>query len=247
MALKKQSSDAADAVLKKKSTPTSKTTSKSPSKSISKPTLRLEKNLLKKHESLVALDEVGRGSAAGPVAVGAVLLNPSLSKPPSGLNDSKKLSPLVRENLVSQIRSWCPSSVGYASCEEVDEWGMTTALTIAARRALDLLNPNPGIVLLDGSYDWINNDSLLKPGFLYDLPKLEVITIVKGDAKCLSIAAASIVAKVERDSLMQELSKDFPNYGWDSNKGYLSQKHLAALREFGFSKHHRMSWDYPLD
>lgn len=210
------------------------------------PSMRPVLDLLDDHTVVLAVDEVGRGAAAGPCSVGVVLCAPPLKPAPDGLADSKSLSATKRRVLVDPIKQWVPSAVGHASAREIDEWGLTTALTLAFHRALHVLPvPAPPAVLLDGSYDWVNpKPRLILPDELRGLSPLSVSTIVKGDQSCTAIAAASILAKVERDAMMIELDRDHPGYGWASNKGYLSAAHVDGLRTLGFSPQHRRSWSY---
>lgn len=211
------------------------------------PNLTLERSLLAEYASLVALDEVGRGAAAGPVSVGAVLMTAPLLDSPPGVRDSKILSPKRRLELVEPIRAWAPSSVGHASPHEVDEFGIILALTIAARRAVAGLTSIPAFALVDGDIDWVNPpSSLFLPSELVDVDQIPFRTVVRGDAHHTSIAAASVLAKVARDAMMRESAELHPTYGWDSNKGYLSPQHIAAIRKFGLTDLHRRSWSYPL-
>lgn len=210
------------------------------------PSLRHVRRLLRSFTAVLAVDEVGRGAAAGPCSVGVVCLVNPLPKPPAGLADSKTLSPSRRTALAAAVESWLPVSVAHASPAEIDEWGISLALTLAFRRALTtLFVPEDAIVLLDGSYDWVNpKASLFLPAELSQVVPFQVETMVRGDASCSAIAAASIVAKVVRDSLMDGLAGGHPMYGWESNKGYLSAQHAASIRNLGLSSEHRRSWSY---
>lgn len=210
------------------------------------PSLRHVRRLLRTAPVVLAVDEVGRGAAAGPASVGVLRLADPLPKPPAGLADSKTLSPSRRRALAVEVESWLPVAVAHASPAEVDEWGISLALTLAFRRALATLSvPESAVVLLDGSYDWANpKPTLLLPSELVHAVPLQVETMVRGDASCTAIAAASIVAKVVRDSLMDDLATRHPGYGWEKNKGYLSESHVAGLRALGFSTEHRRSWSY---
>lgn len=196
------------------------------------PNFHVEKELLLRHASLAALDEVGRGCVAGPVSVGAVLLYPTTPEPPSGVRDSKLLSPSRRTALRPLLIEWAPSyGVGHASAPEVDSLGLSDALRLAATRALALLSDTPSVVLLDGSHDWLSS-----PGAGF-----EVLTRVKADRDCASVAAASVLAKTERDTLMAN-SPLAALYGLAENKGYLTAAHLEALKVHGPSVEHRRSW-----
>jgi ribonuclease HII len=176
---------------------------------------------------VVGIDEVGRGSWAGPLTLGAVVL-PTQGRV-NGIRDSKMLSPGKRELLFDRIADWAQAwSVGHASHQECDELGMAEAQRLAARRCLALLEVVPDRVLLDGNWDFVDG-----------VPSR---TIVRGDQTCLSIAAASIMAKVSRDRLMRDASEHYPAYAFDENKGYPSPAHRVALAGFGPSAIHRRSW-----
>ncbi|RLP75044.1 ribonuclease HII [Mycetocola tolaasinivorans] len=188
---------------------------------------------------VIGCDEVGRGAVAGPVAVGMAVFIPGLGTPPDGLRDSKLVSEKKRIVLEPLVRVWAPlHAVGMASAEEVDAIGIVPALALAGKRALGILHAAGAdvagaTILLDGSHDW------LSPGLA---SPLDVRTRVKADRDCVSVAAASIIAKVERDTLMQEQDAAFPQYGWASNKGYGSPTHLEALRQHGLTPQHRATW-----
>lgn len=178
---------------------------------------------------MVGLDEVGRGSMAGPLAVGAVVLprQPHIA----GLDDSKRLAPEQREVVAAEVmkRALC-WHVEYVEPHVIDELGMTASLKRAFLGAVAHVEESFGrvnAILLDG------NPLRLDP---------REVNVVKGDSKCASIAAASVVAKVHRDHLMDELSQSYPQYGFDSNKGYGTQAHRDALAEFGLTDIHRRSF-----
>ncbi|HUY43182.1 MAG TPA: ribonuclease HII [Acidimicrobiales bacterium] len=199
---------------------------------------------------VAGIDEVGRGALAGPLMVGAVLLASERAHP-EGLDDSKRLTARRREALVPEIRSWCDASaVGLASAAEIDEVGLTGALRLAGWRALEMLDVTPTHVLLDGAHDFLTPPaapSLLTGEAHSDHSSLvPVTTVVRGDSRSALIAAASVLAKVERDALMCALSPRFLAYGWSRNKGYGSASHLAALRDLGPSSQHRTSWRLPM-
>ncbi|MDG2114899.1 MAG: ribonuclease HII [Actinomycetota bacterium] len=178
---------------------------------------------------VVGVDEVGRGAWAGPLTVGAVVL-PKAGRV-NGVRDSKLLSPAQRELLFDRIADWALGwSVGHASDRECDELGMSDAQRLATRRAIDALPVQPDRVLLDGNWNYIDY-----------LPSR---TLVKGDLTCLSIAAASIMAKVVRDRLMIEAAQHHPAYGFDGNKGYPAPDHVMALAGYGPSSIHRRSWAF---
>ena len=214
------------------------------------PNLSVERGLLKDGSvSLAAVDEVGRGSLAGPVSVGIVVIDATVRNSLEGVRDSKELSPAVRNALVPKIREWaCDFAVGHASPAEIDDFGIIGALRLAGHRALVQLHTEPAVVLLDGSHDWFTppeQASFLELGsdVLSSVPP--VITQVKADRTCVSVAAASVLAKVERDAMMVKLSSVHPAYGWEDNKGYASPGHIAALAAHGASIEHRRSWKLP--
>ncbi|WP_309225328.1 ribonuclease HII [Quadrisphaera sp. INWT6] len=212
------------------------------------PTLRHEREVLRSGHALVAgVDEVGRGALAGPVSVGVVVVDPSTRSAPVGLRDSKLLAPRAREALVPKLRRWAPASaVGHASAAEVDALGILRALRLAGSRALHALPELPTAVLLDGDYDWLRRPPAPPESSCAPLPgPVEVSTLVKGDLRCAAVAAASVLAKVERDGLMADLDAEHPGYGWAGNKGYSAPGHLAALRELGPCEQHRRSWRLP--
>ena len=188
---------------------------------------------------VIGCDEVGRGALAGPVAVGLCVVDRSSGAHPVGLRDSKLLSEKKREELAPLAAAWAlHSAVGLASSAEVDEFGIIAALGIAGRRALISLHESgalvrESVILLDGAHDWLS-PALAKP--------LTVLTRVKADRDCSSVAAASVVAKVHRDRLMIDADSVHPGYGWSGNKGYGSAAHLAAIAELGATDFHRRSW-----
>jgi ribonuclease HII len=208
------------------------------------PTLRLERRLLRSGVTrLGAMDEVGRGSPAGPVHVGLVVLDPSCSRPPSGIRDSKLLAATARERLVPRIESWVAAwAVGVATSDEIDALGLTGALRLAGTRALGQVDEPPDHVLLDGNYDWLTPVDGPRVGTLRPVVQVQV----KADLTCTSVAAASILAKVARDAVMVGLASDYPDYAWDANKGYATEAHFAAIRRHGVTPHHRKSWRLPL-
>ncbi len=173
------------------------------------------------------VDEAGRGPWAGPVSAGAVILDPS--NIPRGLDDSKKLTARVREALEPQIiASAIAWGVGFASVEEIDALNILGATGLAMRRAVEALKVTPALALVDGNYR-------------FALP-CAVQTVVGGDGKSLSIAAASILAKVARDRLMVAMEDRHPGYGFASHKGYHATAHVDALVRLGPSSIHRRSW-----
>lgn len=204
------------------------------------PTLEVEREL---HEAgarfVIGCDEVGRGALAGPVAVGLSLVDAAVGPIPEGLRDSKLLAEKRRTALAPLARDWSLfAAVGLASPAEVDTLGITACLGLAARRALLQLHEAgadiaASVVLLDGHQDWLN-PALSAP--------LRLVTRVKADRDCASVAAASVIAKVHRDQIMIEQDALTPGYGWASNKGYGSAAHMEAIRELGPTDFHRRSW-----
>ncbi len=195
---------------------------------------------------LASVDEVGRGALAGPVSVGVVLIDLSVRTAPRGLKDSKLLTPTLRERLAPRVRRWAPAhAVGHASAAEIDEVGILCALRRAGERALSSLPHQPDAVLLDGSYDW-----LTKPApTLFDLVEPDdlrcayrVTTRIKADLTCAGVAGASVLAKTERDAIMVDLARSYPEYGWEINKGYATAPHRAALKDMGPCREHRRTW-----
>lgn len=173
------------------------------------------------------VDEAGRGPWAGPVSAGAVILDPD--NVPAGLNDSKKLTAKARERLEIEIKATALAwGVGLASPQEIDEINILQATGLAMRRAMAALKITPAFALVDGNYR-------------FDLP-CPLQPIVKGDALSASIAAASILAKVERDRIMMAADLDYPQYGFAGHKGYHAASHVAALKAHGPCPIHRMSW-----
>jgi ribonuclease HII len=174
---------------------------------------------------VVGVDEVGRGSWAGPLSVGVAVV-------PRGrrvykVRDSKLLTEEEREALFERIASWVDGwAVGHASADECDELGMSDAQRLAAQRALEDLGMTPDHVLVDGNWDFVGGAR----------------RIVRGDRTSLSIAAASILAKVTRDRIMRDLAIHYPGYNFEGNKGYPCPVHKAALQAMGPSAIHRRSW-----
>ena len=181
------------------------------------------------HEIIVGIDEVGRGAWAGPLMVGAAVL--PRGRRVNGVRDSKMLTEANREFLFDRIAGWCAAwSVGAASQRECDELGMTAAQKLATRRAIDALGVRPDVAVVDGKWDFVTPCVA------------NVEMLVKADQKCLSVAAASILAKVTRDRLMREASEHFPQWSFDTNKGYPCTMHKAALQAYGPSAIHRRTW-----
>jgi ribonuclease HII len=222
-----------------------------------RPNHRMERSLVEEGFELVAgLDEVGRGAWAGPVSVGVVVY-PGRVRAPKDLRDSKMLTEERREALFPLVTKWCTDwSVGHADPVECDRLGMTAALRLAARRALAGLASVPHVVVMDGGHDYVSEPmepaatgpeqypGTPQPPDAAPPPVPPIRTVVRGDATCVSIAAASIVAKVTRDRLMRGLSASFPAFDLDRNKGYPSPTHRTALAGFGLTSLHRRSWSY---
>jgi ribonuclease HII len=192
------------------------------------PSLRIEQALWAEgHEVVVGVDEVGRGAWAGPLSVGAAVL--PRDRRVYRVRDSKMLTEAERERLFDRIASWCVAwAVGHASQVECDTLGMSAAQKLAAQRALSGLGLTPDHVLIDGKWDFVGAERTQR--------------LVKGDAKCLSIAAASILAKVTRDRMMRLEAPHFPGYDFDLNKGYPCPRHKTALKAWGPTSIHRRSW-----
>jgi ribonuclease HII len=250
------------------------------------PHLRHERALLRDGARLVAgMDEVGRGSLAGPVSVGVVVIDAATRSAPQGVADSKLLTPLARTALLPALGRWgVARAVGHASAAEIDEVGIIAALRLAGTRALAAAVAVAGpvdVVLLDGSHDWLSPPA--QPSLFDDDPCESVGVVggavlaegvalrgsvvdaaggnavdavvlggaprvhlrVKADRTCASVAAASVLAKCERDAMMTALAPDHAPYRWEENKGYASPEHMAALAEHGPSVLHRRSWRLP--
>ncbi len=175
---------------------------------------------------LAGVDEAGCAPLAGPVVAAAVILD--RERFPRGIDDSKALPALVREAICARLRKVAAVGVGIATVEEIDRLNIYWARMLAMTRAVDALGTEPAMILVDGNR----------------CPKWErrSLAIVAGDAKCRSIAAASIVAKVTRDGIMREYALDHPGYGWETNKGYGTPEHLRALKMLGPTPLHRRSF-----
>jgi ribonuclease HII len=192
------------------------------------PSLKVERSLWDDgHDVVVGMDEVGRGAWAGPISVGAAVL--PRDRRVNKIRDSKLLTEPERERLFDRVAAWCTSwAVGHASQEECDTLGMSAAQKLAARRALDALGTEVDYVLIDGRWDFVGTGRTER--------------LVKGDATCLSIATASILAKVTRDRMMRAEAEHFTGWNFEENKGYPCPRHKAALRYLGPSAIHRRSW-----
>ena len=176
---------------------------------------------------IAGVDEVGRGPLAGPVTAAAVILD--MAAIPEGLNDSKKLSAKRRQALDVVLREQAQVSIAHASVAEIDEINILRASHLAMERAVAALEPPPDYLLIDGN---------LIPRDLH----LPAQAVVKGDGRSVSIAAASIVAKICRDRIMVDLAQQHPGYGWETNAGYPSKSHRLALQNLGVTPHHRRSF-----
>lgn len=176
---------------------------------------------------VAGVDEVGRGPLAGPVTAAAVVLDPAHI--PEGLNDSKQLTAKRRAVLLEQLLAHADVSVAHATVQEIDTHNILRASHIAMQRALQGLQTPPDMALIDGN--------MIPQGL-----NIPAQAVVKGDTRSVSIAAASIAAKIARDEIMQHLATQFPGYGWETNAGYPTPSHKAALAELGVTPHHRHSF-----
>ncbi len=180
--------------------------------------------------TVAGVDEVGRGAWAGPVTVCAAITG--LRRPPEGLTDSKLITPKRRTRLAAVLSGWVTSyALGHSSPEEIDDRGMTAALRLAASRALEGLPERPDAVILDGKHNYLGGP-------------WQVRTVIKGDQSCVAVAAASVIAKVQRDTAMAELGAEYAPFAFADNAGYPSPVHRAALEELGPTALHRLSWSY---
>ena len=199
-----------------------------------KPTFKFEKAILSSDKKYIAgIDEAGRGPLAGPVTVGAIILKITSNNEKTlmniGINDSKKLSPKKRQELYEYIISNSISfSIGNSTESEIDNIGINNAIQLAISRALKNLNQKPDHLLIDA--------------IKYSYNKIAQTSIIKGDQKSLSIAAASILAKVTRDKYMNSISNEYPHYLFNKNKGYGTKSHINAIKKYGKSKIHRKSF-----
>lgn len=189
------------------------------------PTFDIENSL--NYKIIAGVDEAGRGPLCGPVVAAAVIIDRNKINNIPSINDSKKMSKKAREvayDWITKNTIWATAS---ASPNEIDEINILQASLLAMKRAIENLSQKPDFVLIDGN----------------KMPK-DVLgqAVVKGDAKSISIAAASILAKVTRDKIMTELATEFPKYGWDKNSGYPTKAHLAAIKKFGINDHYRKTF-----
>jgi ribonuclease HII len=193
------------------------------------------------------MDEVGRGAIAGPVAVGVALLDSNEPRVeaawPANLKDSKLLSEKARNDILLPVQEWVSGfAVGMATANEIDSKGIVSALALSASRALESLLQDAtlrqaiardgAVIILDGSHNWLGAKASGIP----------VVVRTKADRDCVSVAAASVISKVERDNLMIELAAIFAEYGFEGHKGYASEAHIQAIRAIGPSAQHRHTW-----
>jgi len=195
---------------------------------MTKPNFELEQAALSRDAFRIAgVDEVGRGPLCGPVTAAAVILNPD--DIPEGLNDSKKMTAKKRDALYDEILAKADCCIAHATVQEIDEINILRASHLAMTRAIAGLTKAPDHILIDGN--------MIPRGLTTSAQ-----AVVKGDGRSLSIAAASIIAKVTRDRIMGDLAIEFPGYGWEKNAGYGTKQHLEALRALGVTPHHRRSF-----
>lgn len=191
--------------------------------------------MLKTYSNLThecGVDEAGRGCGSGPVVAGAVILPQDFTH--SKLRDSKKMTKLQREEVFQYIKeksiAW---SFGISSPGEIDQYNILKATMMAMNRAISSLKIKPDYLIIDGNQFTNETD-------------INYSTIVKGDSKYISIAAASVIAKVTRDNIMQELHNNYPQYGWKNNMGYLTKEHLEAVKIHGLCEHHRKTFTFKI-
>ena len=179
-------------------------------------------------EFIIGIDEVGRGPLAGPVVSAAVQLSKNFNS--KVLNDSKKISKLKRQNIYNLIIKTCDYQIGIANVEEIDKYNILQATFLSMNRAIKKFNlPSNYKILVDGLWS-------------FDRKNKNIIPKIKGDSIYPSIAAASIIAKVYRDNLMLNLSKQYSNYFWEKNSGYGTKKHIEAIKNYGVTEHHRKTF-----
>jgi ribonuclease HII len=192
------------------------------------PSLAVERGLWESgRDVVVGMDEVGRGAWAGPLTIGAAVL--PRDRRIYKLRDSKQLTEVEREALFERVAGWCEAwSTGHASADECDQLGMSAAQKLAARRALAGLGVGADAVILDGKWDFVGHPVTRK--------------LVRADSRCLSVAAASILAKVTRDRIMRAEAGSYPGFDFELNKGYPCPRHKIALQGYGPTAIHRRSW-----
>ncbi|MFN8051957.1 MAG: ribonuclease HII [Acidimicrobiales bacterium] len=183
-------------------------------------------------EWVVGVDEVGRGSWAGPLTIGVAVV--PRDRRVNRIRDSKQLTERAREQMFQRVADWCIAwAVGHASPEECDGLGMSEAQRLATRRAFARLDLDPEVALVDGNWDFVAGGPT---------GRTRTRKIIRGDATSLSIASASILAKVTRDRIMRDAAEHFPAYSFEANKGYPCPRHKTALQGYGPSSIHRRSW-----
>jgi len=191
------------------------------------PTFLIEADFYQQGLSPVCgIDEAGRGPWSGPVVAAAVILD--VDNIPDGINDSKKLIPAQRNEIFNAIKHTSHVGIGIVGVSDIDRLNILQATFLAMRKAVANLKIAPAVALIDGTG---------KPAL-----NCEMQTLIKGDQRSVSIAAASIIAKVTRDRIMENLALQFPHYGWERNKGYGTKAHRAGLASHGVTKHHRTSF-----
>ncbi|MBF0153762.1 MAG: ribonuclease HII [Magnetococcales bacterium] len=226
-----------------------------------RPDFHMEEDLCRSgHRFVGGIDEVGRGPLAGPVMAAAVILSPSAV--PDGLDDSKRLTPGLRESLVREILARAVAvGIGMASVDEIDRLNIRQAALLAMTRAVARLrratsagsSRAKGVAVVSAPDDPLSPGSLSPDRFLPDFLLVDgrdvppglpcpARAVIKGDTLSASIAAASILAKVTRDAIMDELARIHPGYGWERNKGYPTREHVAALQSLGIAPHHRRTF-----
>ena len=212
------------------------------------PSLNLERELWASGARfIIGMDEVGRGAIAGPVAVGVALLDVRDARTeaawPNNLKDSKLLSVKARNEILAPVQEWVSGyAVGMASANEIDSKGIVQALALSAGRALDQLLQDASlrqaiatdgaVIILDGSHNWLGVKASGIP----------VMVRTKADRDCVSVAAASVISKVQRDNLMIELAASHTEFGFEGHKGYASEAHIQAIKLHGPSAEHRHTW-----
>jgi ribonuclease HII len=199
------------------------------------PTLDVEREFFATGARIVAgMDEVGRGAIAGPVTIGVVAIDATVGEIPTGLRDSKLMTAKRREAMVPLAKEWGIAwATGSATAAEIDRFGIVTSLGLAASRALQNLGVIPDVVILDGNTSFLMEEA--------GGPR--IVTRIKADQDCACVSAASVIAKVERDTLMTQLHEQFPHYGWEGNKGYGASVHTDAIKTHGVTDLHRKSWN----
>jgi ribonuclease HII len=199
------------------------------------PTLDVEREFFANGVRIVAgMDEVGRGAIAGPVTIGVVAIDANVGEIPTGLRDSKLMTPKRREAMVPIAKEWGIAwATGSATAAEIDKFGIVTSLGLAASRALQKLGITPDVVILDGNTSFLMEET--------GGPR--IVTRIKADQDCACVSAASVIAKVERDALMTQLHEQYPHYRWEGNKGYGAAVHTDAIKMHGVTDFHRKSWN----